>query len=117
MELKLGGVALFYFCVFSAYQFHQLIGGLTRGAGLVACAIACLTLAGRETLLQPEHRHPRGPGRLPDPMLVDAMDLGTPFILAYIACINIPVMILGLRRRWQPLYNLCPMSTRSCHPN
>ena len=99
-----GGSALFYFTVFSAYAFYHLIGALTAGAGLFASALAVFGLAmvycaqsvGVLGVL----------GAFVTPLLIGGdMDAGL-FPLVYVALINVPVILLGVKRRWQVLYNL-----------
>jgi len=98
-----GGVALFYFCVYAAFGIYALIGALLCGVGLVAVATACLLLAVRyrsQTIAVLGVL-----GAFLTPFLMDSNALNLTFTLAYIAVINVPVMLLGLRRSWQGLYN------------
>lgn len=98
-----GGVALFYFCVYAAYGIYSLIGSLLCGAGLVAVAVACLALA---TFYGSQAIAVLGVlGAFLTPFLMDSDALDLTFTLAYIAVINVPVMLFGLRRNWHGLYN------------
>ncbi|MDA0322424.1 MAG: DUF2339 domain-containing protein [Verrucomicrobia bacterium] len=98
-----GGVALFYFCVYAAFGIYALIGSLLCGVGLVAVAAACLLLAVR---YRSQAIAVLGVlGAFLTPFLMDSNALNLTFTLAYIAVINVPVMLLGLRRSWQGLYN------------
>jgi uncharacterized membrane protein len=99
-----GGSALFYFTVFAAYAFYHLIGPWAAGAGLFASALAVFGLAmvygsqavGVLGVL----------GAFTTPLLIDGdMDAGV-FPLVYVALVNVPVILLGVRRKWQVLYNL-----------
>jgi uncharacterized membrane protein len=98
-----GGVALFYFCVYAAFGIYALIGALLCGAGLVAVAATCLLLA---VFYRSQAIAVLGVlGAFLTPFLMDSNALNLTFTLAYIAVINVPVMLLGLRRSWQGLYN------------
>ena len=99
-----GGSALFYFTVFMAFAFYQLIGAVAAGVGLFICAVAVFGLA---MLYHSQSVGVLGVlGAFITPILVGGdLDAGI-FPLVYIAVINIPVILLGLRRKWQVLYNL-----------
>ncbi len=99
-----GGSALFYFCVFAAYGIYHLIGAMSAGFLLFISALAVFGLAmayraqsvGVLAVL----------GAFITPLLIGGeMDSGI-FPLVYIALINVPVILLGVRRKWQVLYNL-----------
>ncbi len=99
-----GGSALFYFCVFAAYGIYHLIGATAAGILLFASALAVFGLAmayraqsvGVLAVL----------GAFITPLLIGGdMDSGI-FPLVYVALINLPVILLGVRRKWQVLYNL-----------
>jgi len=104
-----GGAALFYFSVFAAYGIYQLIGAVLAGAGLVFCAGALLALA---ALYSSEVVAVLGVlGAFITPLLIGG-DFGSgSFPLFFIAIVNVPVILLGLRRGWQWLYNLSFMFT------
>ena len=97
------GSALFYFVVFAAYGIYHLIGAAACGAGLFASALAVFGLAmvynsqavGLLGVL----------GAFITPLLIGGnMEKGV-FPLIYVAVINVPVLLLGVRRKWQLLYN------------
>lgn len=98
------GSALFYFVVFAAYGIYHLIGATACGTGLFVSALAVFGLAlvynlqavGVMGVL----------GAFITPLLIGGeMEKGV-FALVYVAVINIPVLLLGIRRKWQALYNL-----------
>ena len=99
-----GGSALFYFTVFSAYAFYQLIGAVAAGAGLLASALAVFGLS---MVYASQSVAVLGVlGAFITPMLIGGdMDAGV-FPLVYVALVNVPVIGLGVRRKWQVLYNL-----------
>lgn len=97
------GSALFYFVVFAAYGIYHLIGAAAGGAGLFVSALAVFGLAmvynsqavGLLGVL----------GAFITPLLIGGnMEKGV-FPLVYVAVINAPVLLLGVRRKWQILYN------------
>ncbi len=99
-----GGSALFYFSVFAAHGIYGLISAPLAIAGLAASAAAALGLAAAYNsqavailaLL----------GAFITPVLIGGeFDRGF-FPLVFIAGVNVPVIVLGLKRRWQGLYNL-----------
>jgi len=104
-----GGSALFYFTVFAAYGMYHLIGAFTAGAGLFASALAVFGLA---MVYQSQSVGVLGVlGAFVTPFLIGGeMDAGI-FPLVYVALINVPVILLGVRRKWQVLYNLAFMCT------
>ncbi|VGO17024.1 hypothetical protein PDESU_05618 [Pontiella desulfatans] len=99
-----GGGALFYFCVFAAYSIYQLIGVWMAGVGLVASAFAVFGLA---MAYRSQAVGVLGVlGAFITPLLIGGdFDKGV-FPLVYIAVINAPVILLGIKRNWQVLYNL-----------
>ncbi|MBN2163028.1 MAG: DUF2339 domain-containing protein [Pontiellaceae bacterium] len=99
-----GGSALFYFSVFAAYGIYHLIGMITAGAGLFASALAVFGLA---MAYRSQAVGVLGVlGAFVTPLLIGCdMDAGV-FPLVYVAVINIPVLLLGVHRKWQLLYNL-----------
>jgi len=99
-----GGSALFYFTVFSAYAFYHLIGAVAAGAGLFASALAVFGLA---MVYRSQAVGVLGVlGAFVTPLLIGGeMDAGI-FPLVYVALVNVPVIGLGVRRKWQVLYNL-----------
>ena len=99
-----GGAALFYFCVFAAYGIYDLIGPLPTGGALLVSAAATfgLSLVYRSQAVALVGLI----GAFITPLLIGGdFDKGA-FPLAYIAVINLPVILLGIRRNWQVLYNL-----------
>jgi len=99
-----GGSALFYFSVFSAYAFYHLIGAMTAGVGLFASALAVFGLA---MVYRSQSVGVLGVlGAFTTPLLIGGdMDAGI-FPLVYVALVNVPVILLGVQRKWQVLYNL-----------
>ena len=99
-----GGSALFYFTVFMAYAFYHLIGPVGAGIGLFLCAAGIFALA---MFYRSQSVAVLGVlGGFITPLLVGGeLDAGV-FALVYIAVINVPVILLGLHRKWQVLYNL-----------
>ena len=99
-----GGSALFYFSVFAAYGIYHLIGPIGAGLGLFSSALAVFGLA---MAYRSQAVGVLGvSGAFITPLLIGGdLDSGT-FPLVYIAVINVPVLLFGVRRRWQLLYNL-----------
>ena len=99
-----GGSALFYFSVFAAYGIYHLIPALAAGAGLLASALAVFGLA---MVYRSQSVAVLGVlGAFITPLLIGGdLDAGV-FPLVYVALINVPVILLGIRRKWQVLYNL-----------
>ena len=99
-----GGAALFYFSVFAAGGIYDLIGPGATVAGLAATAAAVLALSALYdsqfiavmALL----------GAFVAPPLVQHEEPDGLFLLFFAAAVNLPVIALGLKRRWQWLYNL-----------
>jgi len=107
-----GGSALFYFCVFAAYGIYRLIGPWVAGAGLFASALAVFGLA---MVYRSQAVAVLGVlGAFITPLLIGGeFDSGI-FPLVYVAVINAPVILLGIKRRWQILYNLAFVLTVIC---
>lgn len=99
-----GGSSLFYFIVFAAFAFYHLIGPVVAGVGLFISAAAVFGLA---MLYSAQSVAVLGVlGAFITPLLIGGeMDAGV-FPLVYVALINVPVILLGVRRKWQVLYNL-----------
>lgn len=99
-----GGAALFYFTVFSAYAFYHLIGAVAAGAGLFASALAVFGLA---MGYRSQSVAILGVlGAFITPLFIGGhMDAGV-FPMVYVSLVNVPVLLLGVRRKWQALYNL-----------
>ncbi|RKX44270.1 MAG: hypothetical protein DRP64_06865, partial [Verrucomicrobia bacterium] len=99
-----GGCALFYFTVFAAYAFYHLIGAVAAGIGLFASALAVFGLA---MAYRAQSVAVLGVlGAFITPLLIGGdMDAGV-FPLVYVALVNVPVILLGVHRKWQVLYNL-----------
>lgn len=99
-----GGSALFYFTVFAAYGVYHLIGPVAAGAGLFASALAVFGLA---MVYRSQSVGVLGVlGAFVTPLLIGGdLEAGV-FPLVYIALVNVPVILLGVRRKWQILYNL-----------
>jgi uncharacterized membrane protein len=98
-----GGGGLFYFCVFAAYSLYDLTGSVTTAAGLTISAALLLWLS---LCYNSQTVSCLGVlGAFITPVLVGGdFDDGI-FPLVYIGLINLPVMILGVKRNWQVLYN------------
>ncbi len=98
------GSALFYFVVFSAYGIYHLIGASAAGIGLLVSAVAVFGLA---MVYRSQAVGVLGVlGALITPLLIGGeMEKGV-FPLIYVAVINVPVLLLGVRRKWQILYNV-----------
>ena len=99
-----GGSALFYFVVYAAYAFYHLINAGTTGVGLLASACAVFGLA---IFYRSQSVAVLGVlGAFITPMLLGKTVENNEFILVYVAVVNIPVIALGIKRKWQLLYNL-----------
>lgn len=98
------GGALFYFVVFAAYGIYHLIGAAACGAGLFVSALAVFGLA---MVYNSQAVGVLGVlGAFITPLLIGGdMEKGV-FALVYVAVINVPVLLLGVRRKWQVLYNV-----------
>ncbi|NCD33506.1 MAG: DUF2339 domain-containing protein [Spartobacteria bacterium] len=99
-----GGSSLFYFTVYAAYGFYHVISACTAGVGLVISALAVFGLAMR---YRSQAVGVLGVlGAFVTPLLVGSDTTSPVFLLAYAALVNVPVILLGARRKWQVLYNL-----------
>ena len=98
------GSALFYFVVFAAYGIYHQISAPVAGAGLLASALAVFGLA---IVYRSQAVGVLGVlGAFITPLLIGGeMEKGI-FPLIYVAVINAPVILLGVRRKWQGLYNV-----------
>lgn len=98
-----GGGGLFYFCIFAAYSLYHLCGPFMTALGLTASAALLLFLA---LVYNSQLVATLGIlGAFITPLLVGGdVDQGI-FPLAYIALVNLPVMVLGIKKNWQILYN------------
>lgn len=99
-----GGSALFYFTVYAAYGLYHLIGVRAAGAGLLGSALAVfgLALAYRSQAVAVLGVV----GAFITPLLIGSEKSSPLFMLLYGAVVNVPVIMLGIRRKWQTLYNL-----------
>jgi uncharacterized membrane protein len=98
-----GGSAIFYLCVFAAYEMYHLIPASVTGVGLVICAATALGLA---MVYHSQIVAMIGVlGAFLMPPLIGRDDPNLLFLLTYIAVINAPVLVLGIYRNWQWLYN------------
>lgn len=104
-----GGSALFYFTVYAAYGFYHLIGMGMAGIGLLgsACAVFGLSLAYRSQSVALVAVL----GAFITPFLMGGERNAGLFLPLYAAVVNIPVILLGVRRNWQVLYNLAFISS------
>jgi uncharacterized membrane protein len=99
-----GGSGLFYFTVYAAYGFYGLIGGAVAGAGLLVSALIVFVLA---MLYHSQAIAVLGVlGAFGTPFLIGNENGAVLFLLCYAAVVNVPVILLGVRRKWQVLYNL-----------
>ena len=99
-----GGAALFYFSVFAAYGIYHLIPASLAGLGLVASAVAVLALA---AAYNSQVVAVLGVlGAYISPLLIGGDLSEGSFALFFIAVVNVPVLALGLKRKWQWLYNI-----------
>lgn len=104
-----GGSALFYFCVFAAYGIYHLVSAPVAAGGLVASAAAVLALA---AVYDSQAVAVLGVvGAFFAPALVGGTLNEGVFPLAFVAVINVPVILLGVKRNWQLLYNLAFLQT------
>ncbi|MBU4460387.1 MAG: DUF2339 domain-containing protein, partial [Verrucomicrobia bacterium] len=99
-----GGAALFYFSVYAAGGMYGLIGPVAALATLAATAGAVLVLAAlydsQFVALMALF------GAFVAPALVRTESPNGIFLLTFAAGVNVPVILLGLKRRWQGLYNV-----------
>ncbi len=98
-----GGAALFYFSVYAAGGMYRLIGPLATIAALSVTAGAVLALAAlynsQFVALMALF------GAFVAPAIVRTDSPNGLFLLTFAAGVNVPVILLGLKRRWQWLYN------------
>ena len=99
-----GGVALCYFSVFAAYSIYDIIGSWTAFAGL------CLSAAGAFLLAMTYRSQVVAVlgvvGAFLTPLLIGGDFETGVFPLVFIAVVNVPVLLLGVQRNWQYLYNI-----------
>ena len=104
-----GGSALFYFCVFSAYGIYHLVSAPVAAGGLVLSAAAVLALA---VVYDSQAVAVLGMvGAFFAPQLIGGTLNEGLFPLAFVAVINVPVIMLGVKRDWHVLYNLAFLQT------
>jgi len=98
-----GGAALFYFSLYAAGGMYRLIGPLATIAALAVTAGAVLALAAlynsQFVALMALF------GAFVAPAIVRTDSPNGLFLLTFAAGVNVPVILLGLKRRWQVLYN------------
>lgn len=99
-----GGAAIFYFCVFAAHSYYDLISLPLAALTLFLSAAATLGLAVAYRSQAVAVIGVLGAFLLPG--FLDDLADNRLFLLSYIALINLPVLLLGLQRKWQILYNL-----------
>ena len=98
-----GGAAIFYLCVYAAHALYGFIDVSSASVGLVLCAALTLRLA---VMYRSEVVAVIGViGAFAMPLLIDDPSNPQTFLMSYLAIVNIPVLLLGLRRHWQTLYN------------
>ena len=98
-----GGAATLYFNVFAAYGMYDLIGPIPTAIGLLFAATLTIVLALK---YQSQIVAVIGVvGAFSMPALIHDDESRVAFLLTYIAMVNLPVILLGLRRSWQGLYN------------
>ncbi len=99
-----GGGALFFVSVYAAYGLYHLIPALLAGGALLFCALVIGALA---WLYRSQAVAVLGVvGAFLIPVVIRNTVQEGWFLLAYVALLNLPVIGLGLWRRWQWLYNL-----------
>ena len=104
-----GGSSLFYFTVYAAYEFYHLIGPTATGAGLL---VSALVVFGAAVVCNSQAIGVLGVlGAFVAPLLISGGRDFEWFLLVYAAVVNVPVILLGVRRRWQVLYNLAFLFT------
>lgn len=101
--LTAGGGAMMYFSIYAARGYYGLIGAPTAFAGLLAVSAAVFSLA----MLYRSQWIALGAllGAFFVPVFTSSGTRDGLFFLGYIAILNLPVIALGLKRRWQWLYN------------
>ncbi|MBP7275235.1 MAG: DUF2339 domain-containing protein [Kiritimatiellae bacterium] len=101
--LTAGGGGLAYFSVYAARGVYKLIGAPAAFGGLLAVALIVLALS----VLYRNQWIALGSllAAYFVPVLTSSGTRDGIFLLGYIAVLNLPVMALGLQRRWQMLYN------------
>jgi uncharacterized membrane protein len=98
-----GGGGMFYFCVFASYSLYHLSGPVVSAAGLTLSAALLLWLS---MVYNSQTVSCLGVlGAFITPALVGGDFEDGIFPLVYIGLINLPVMILGVKKNWQVLYN------------
>ncbi len=98
-----GGTALFYFSLYAAFGLYALIGPVAAALGLLAAAAATIGLA---HVYRSQAVAVIGVvGAFAMPALIQDDVRRMMVLLAYMAAVNVPVIALGLRRKWQGLYN------------
>lgn len=104
-----GGAALFYFSVFAAYHIYHLISAPVAAAGLAASAAAVFWLS---LLYASEAVALLGlAGAFLTPHLAGGDFAHGLFPLAFVAVVDIPAILLGIRRNWRVLANAAFVST------
>ena len=104
-----GGAALFYFSVFAAHHIYELIPTPVALLGLAVSAGAALALAAFYNSQAVAVLGVLGAFLTP-PLIGSRFGVGV-FPLVFTAVVNVPVLLLGLRRKWQWLYNLAFLFT------
>lgn len=104
-----GGAALFYFSTFAAYGIYHLIGSYAAGATLALSSAAVFALASLYNSQLVAIIGLLG-AMLTPPLIHGQLDRGI-FPMAYIAAVNVPVLLLGRRRDWHVLCNLAFVGT------
>lgn len=98
-----GGTAVFYFSLYAAFGMYALIGPVPASLGLLAAAAATVGLA---QVYRSQTVAVIGViGAFAMPALISDDAGRVVFLLTYIATVNVPVIVLGVRRKWQGLYN------------
>lgn len=102
--LTAGGCAMMYFSIFAARGFYGLIGPGLAFSGLALVSAAAMALSA----LYNSQAIALGAllGGFLVPPLTGSETRDGIFFLAYMALLNLPAIGLGLKRRWQWLYNI-----------
>ncbi len=102
--LKGGGMGGLYIAIFAGFQFYGFFGVPLTGGALAAIAMLVLALSWYEKSQVAGVFATIGAFMMP--VLVKTPNPNHVFFCCYLLVINLPVILLGLQRKWQMLYNL-----------
>lgn len=104
-----GGMAVLYLCIFAAFGLYKLIPELATAVLLFACALLTFGLARR---YRSEVMAFVGLiGAFLTPLALLSGDVSLPFVLSYIALINLPLLGFAISQSWHVLYNVAGLLT------